>query len=148
MRTKFFARVVSMGAVAGIAAVASATDELTLPAGFSATVVHEGSGAGRHLAIRDNGDLYLASRNGLLALRDKDGDFKADEAVPFGDVKGTGVQIFDGFHVAPFLSLCSGECGIRGEAERARAACSGRRPARDHCGTGRSRSRPKHRRAL
>jgi glucose/arabinose dehydrogenase len=97
MRTKFFARVVSMGAVAGIAAVASATDELTLPPGFSATVVHEGSGAGRHLAIRDNGDLYLASRNGLLALRDKDGDFKADEVVPFGDVKGTGVQIFDGF---------------------------------------------------
>ena len=100
MRTQSFALVVSVGAVMGVVASATgatATDELTLPAGFTATVVHEGSGAGRHLAIRANGDLYLASRNGLVALRDKNGDFKADEITPFGDVKGTGVQIFDGF---------------------------------------------------
>jgi glucose/arabinose dehydrogenase len=101
MRTTSFAWVVSFAAsmamVAGAGAAAASADDLTLPPGFAATVVHEGAGAGRHLAIRDSGDLYLASRNGLVALRDANGDFKADEVVPFGDVKGTGVQIFDGF---------------------------------------------------
>ena len=101
MRTKSFARVVSMGAIMGLLAAtaiaAPSADDLQLPDGFTAAVVHEGTGAGRHLAIRENGDMYLSSRNGLVALRDKDGDFKADEAVPFADVKGTGVQIFDGF---------------------------------------------------
>jgi glucose/arabinose dehydrogenase len=102
MRTKNFARVVSVAMIAAIAgtaigADAASTDGLTLSPGFTATVVHEGSGAGRHLAIRDNGDLYLASRNGLVALRDKNGDFKADEITPFGDVKGTEVRLFDGY---------------------------------------------------
>jgi glucose/arabinose dehydrogenase len=70
---------------------------LKLPEGFNATVVHEGLGAGRHLAINANGDLYLASRNGLVALRDNNGDGTADETQPFGDVKGTGVQIHGGW---------------------------------------------------
>ena len=106
MRTKIFARVVSVsrvlvGTIAAVAGSASAAapsaDGLTLPAGFTATVVHEGGGAGRHLAIRENGDLYLSSRNGLVALRDKNGDGTADEVTPFGDVTGTGFQIFDGY---------------------------------------------------
>jgi glucose/arabinose dehydrogenase len=88
------ARVVSV-AMASLAGLASAqgVDGLKLPAGFTATVVHEGLGAGRHLAIAANGDIYLASRNGLVAMRDKDRDGKVDETAPFGDVKGTGVQI-------------------------------------------------------
>jgi glucose/arabinose dehydrogenase len=86
-----------MGLFAGSVAAAPSADGLELPEGFTATVVHEGSGAGRHLAIRENGDLYLASRNGLVALRDANGDFTADEATPFGDVKGTEVRIFDGY---------------------------------------------------
>lgn len=72
---------------------AAAQDELKLPSGFTATVIHEGLGAGRHLAVAANGDVYLASRNGLVALRDSDGDGKLDQTAPFGDVKGTGVQI-------------------------------------------------------
>ncbi len=63
-----------------------------LPAGFSATVVQEGLGAGRHLAVAANGDIYLASRNGLVAMRDKNGDGKVDETAKFGDVQGTGVM--------------------------------------------------------
>jgi hypothetical protein len=88
------ATVVSL-AVASLAGVASAqgVDGLKLPAGFTATVVQEGLGAGRHLAVAANGDIYLASRNGLVAMRDKNGDGKVDETAPFGDVKGTGVQI-------------------------------------------------------
>ena len=79
-----------------LAAAAASAQEggLKLPEGFTATVVQEGLGAGRHLAINTNGDLYLASRNGLVAMRDTNGDGKMDETAPFGDVKGTGVQVF------------------------------------------------------
>ncbi len=55
--------------------------ELTLPDGFSAQVFHEGIGArARHVAVRDNGDVFVAMRDGeLVALRDTDGDGSADE---------------------------------------------------------------------
>jgi glucose/arabinose dehydrogenase len=78
----------------GNPAMAAGTDGLTLPEGFSATVVQEGQGTGRHLAVAANGDIYLASRNGLVAMRDKDGDGKADETMKFGDVQGTEVRLF------------------------------------------------------
>ncbi len=93
MHTRNFARVVSLSlALCGGAALA-ADDGITVPAGFSITVVHEGLGAGRNLAVAANGDVYLASRNGLVALRDTDKDGKADKAEKFGDVQGTGVLI-------------------------------------------------------
>jgi hypothetical protein len=74
---------------------ASAADNggLQLPPGFTAQVVLEGLGAGRQLAVAANGDVYLASRNGLVALRDTNGDGTLDQNVPFGEVKGTGIQI-------------------------------------------------------
>jgi glucose/arabinose dehydrogenase len=76
------------------AALAAGNDGLMLPAGFTAVVVHEGQGTARHLAVAANGDMYVAGRNGLSALRDTNGDGKADVVTPFGDVKGTGVQLF------------------------------------------------------
>jgi glucose/arabinose dehydrogenase len=76
------------------AALAAGNDGLMLPAGFTAVVVHEGQGTARHLAVAANGDIYVAGRNGLSALRDTNGDGKADVVTPFGDVKGTGVQLF------------------------------------------------------
>jgi glucose/arabinose dehydrogenase len=87
-------RVVSIACAAMIAGTAQAADDgLKLPAGFTATVVQEGLGAGRHLVVAANGDIYLASRKGLTAMRvDKSG--KAVEAKPFGDVQGTEVRIF------------------------------------------------------
>lgn len=94
MRTTCLLRVVSLSlGICGVA-VAADNDGLALPAGFSATVVQEGLGAGRHLAVATNGNIYLAGRNGLVAMRDTNGDGKADESVPFGDVQGTGVVIF------------------------------------------------------
>jgi hypothetical protein len=72
----------------------SNNDGLTLPDGFSAVVVQEGQGTGRHLTVAANGDVYLAGSNGLSALRDTNGDGKADVVTPFGDVKGTEVRIF------------------------------------------------------
>jgi glucose/arabinose dehydrogenase len=89
------AKLVVSLAIAMAAGLASAADDpvLKLPAGFSATVVHEGVGAGRHLAVASNGDIYLAGRNGLVALRDTNADGKADVSTPFGDVKGTGIAL-------------------------------------------------------
>ena len=66
--------------------------EFSLPDGFEATVFHEGLGKIRHIAVRDNGDVYVARRfaleirmfdqqasyGGLIALRDTDGDGVAD----------------------------------------------------------------------
>jgi glucose/arabinose dehydrogenase len=100
MRTTSFARVVSLtiawtaAAGLGIDAAAADNDGLTLPAGFSATVVQEGQGGGRHLAVTASGDIYLAGRNGLVAMRDKDRDGKVDETAKFGDVQGTGVRLY------------------------------------------------------
>lgn len=87
---------------------AEENDGLILPRGFHATVVHEGIGYARHIAIRDNGDLYVATRQppfvredptmnvGIVALRDTDGDGKADVVKHFSDVHGTGLQFHDG----------------------------------------------------
>ena len=94
MRATCFTQVVSLTLTLCGAAVAADNDGLTLPAGFSATVVQEGLGGGRHLAVAGNGDIYLAGRDGLVAMRDTNGDGKVDQTAPVGDVKGTGVRIF------------------------------------------------------
>ena len=93
MRATSLAPVVSL-ALSLCGAAVAADGGLVLPPGFTATVVHEGLGAGRHLAVAANGDIYLAGKNGLVAMRDKNGDGRVDETVPFGDVKGTGVRIW------------------------------------------------------
>jgi glucose/arabinose dehydrogenase len=61
----------------GVTALGAA---LTLPNGFSAEVFHEGVGPrARHIAVRANGDVLVSMRDGeLVALRDEDGDGKAD----------------------------------------------------------------------
>ena len=94
MRTTYLSGVVSLALALGAGAAAADNDGLKLPPGFTATVVQEGLGAGRHLAVGANGDIYLASRDGLVAMRDTNGDGKVDQTAPFGDVKGTGLRIF------------------------------------------------------
>ena len=78
--------------------------DITLPAGFTATVFADDLGLARHIAVRDNGDVYVAIRQGrdgsaggLVALRDVNADGKAEIVERFGpsDV-GTGVAIHDG----------------------------------------------------
>ncbi|HEX6637786.1 MAG TPA: PQQ-dependent sugar dehydrogenase [Steroidobacteraceae bacterium] len=90
------ARVVSLALATLVACVANAqsVDGLKLPPGFTATVVHEGQGPARHLAVAANGDIYLAGRGGLVAMRDTNGDGKVDETKRFGDVEGTEVILF------------------------------------------------------
>lgn len=80
-------------------AFAPDNDGLILPAGFSAIVVADSIGRGRHLVARDNGDLYVHLRNrgdggqSIVALRDTSGDGKADVFASFADFPGTGIRI-------------------------------------------------------
>lgn len=75
---------------------------IELPTGFEATVVHEGVGAARHIAVKENGDVYIALREkeqgkGTVALRDQNGDGKAEKVEYFGDFTGTGVALHKGY---------------------------------------------------
>lgn len=81
-----------------------------LPAGFTATIFADGLDRPRHIAVRDNGDVFVALRSGrqqvapqpseggVMALRDVNGDGRADQHQRFGrgDVD-TGVAIHDGY---------------------------------------------------
>ncbi len=71
---------------------------LDLPEGFKAYVVAESLGAGRHIAVNDNGDIYVSLRSinnggGIVALRDTNNDIEADIIEYFGDYPGTGIGL-------------------------------------------------------
>jgi glucose/arabinose dehydrogenase/mono/diheme cytochrome c family protein len=75
--------------------------DIQLPDGFRATVVADNLIAGRpgetlrFLAVRPNGDLYAISRKGgIFALRDADGDGRAEIIREFGAGGGTGIAVF------------------------------------------------------
>lgn len=68
---------------------------LFLPGGFGALVVADSVGLTRHLAVNDNGDIYVKLRIttgnlGNIALRDTDNDGKADTFERFGDYPNDG----------------------------------------------------------
>ena len=76
---------------------------LTLASGFCALVVAKDVGRARHMAVRPNGDLYVAIDNGpgatvggILALRDTDGDGRPDIQQRFGDTGGNGIAWSNG----------------------------------------------------
>ena len=76
---------------------------LTLPAGFCALAVVKNVGRARHMAVRPNGDLYVAIDNspgttdgGILALRDADGDGRPEMQERFGDIGGNGIAWGEG----------------------------------------------------
>ena len=74
---------------------------ITLPANFIAQTVIEKTGRARQMAVNANGDIYVQlgktkSGKGIVALRDTNGDVKADEVEYFGDYGGTGMAIYDG----------------------------------------------------
>lgn len=80
----------------------SQTPGLQLPDGFEATLFLDGTYSGRHLAARDNGDLYMSTlpRNGedgfILAMRDTDNDGVADRIERFSTIGGTGLEFHNG----------------------------------------------------
>lgn len=83
--------------------------DLFLPDGFVSTIVSDSLGHARHLAINTNGDIYVklsstdSATGGNLAIRDTNGDGKADIIKRFGGVEknrsyyGTGMIIHDGY---------------------------------------------------
>jgi glucose/arabinose dehydrogenase/cytochrome c5 len=81
---------------------------LTLQPGFRALVVADNlipeSDAKRHMdalrfiTVAPNGDVYVKStREGIFALRDTNGDGRADEIKRFGTGNGTGIAVHDGW---------------------------------------------------
>ena len=76
-------------------------DGLALPENFGAVVVVDSLGRGRHLTVRDNGDIYvhlpLVTEDGhsIICLRDTDHDAKPDIIEGFTGVPGTGIEIHD-----------------------------------------------------
>ncbi len=76
--------------------------EITLPAGFRATVFAEELGGARHMAVSKGGDVFVRQSKpkegkGTYRLRDTNGDGVMDEKMGFGDFKGTGVFIKNGY---------------------------------------------------
>ena len=71
---------------------------LILPGNFEALVVIDSIGRARHLAVNDNGDIYVKltyndamdGGGGTVGLRDLDNDGRADSVVYFGDYKDVG----------------------------------------------------------
>jgi glucose/arabinose dehydrogenase len=82
---------------------------LFLPEGFEATVVVDSlPGRARHLAVNDNGDIYVKARfardkdESVIALRDTNGDGRADIIRQFGGLArerayGTAMRIYNGY---------------------------------------------------
>ncbi len=75
---------------------------ITLPEGFCAVAVVDTLGRARHLAVRDNGDVYVALRQptaegSIAALRDTDADGRADVVAYFGEEGGTGIHLHGGY---------------------------------------------------
>jgi glucose/arabinose dehydrogenase len=77
-------------------------DGLTLPKDFKVIVVAESTGEGRHIVVNSNGDIYISlnhlkNKKGIVALRDTNGDGKADIIQYFGEFSGTGIGIHNGY---------------------------------------------------
>lgn len=73
---------------------------LRLPAGFCALEVGRDLGPVRNLVVAPNGDVFAALKRrkdeqGVLALRDADGDGRADERRRFGRGDGHGIALTD-----------------------------------------------------
>jgi glucose/arabinose dehydrogenase/cytochrome c2 len=88
------------GPAAGVAALVAAPDDagLHLPEGFHALVVADDLGPLRFLTVAANGDVYVKTKDGgIIALRDTNGDGKADVKETFGEGGGTGIAIHDGY---------------------------------------------------
>ena len=78
---------------------------ITLPKDFGALVVSEETGKARHIAVNQNGDIYvklakLKDGKGMVILHDANGDGKADESKSMTDYIGTGVAFHGDFMYA------------------------------------------------
>lgn len=80
----------------------SANGGISLPQGFSATVLADSLGRARHIAVNPNGDIYVKLERlnkgiGIIRLRDADKNGVAESITGFGNYTGTGIAIKDGY---------------------------------------------------
>jgi len=81
--------------------------EITLPAGFCASVFADSLGRARYLAIADNGDVYVSIEGtradqrtpspAFIALRDTNHDGRADQIERVGERGNTGIALNNGY---------------------------------------------------
>jgi glucose/arabinose dehydrogenase len=99
-------------AVSSAASCAPDNAGLTLPPGFCASVFADSLGRARYLTIAPNGDVYVAlegtrpapqgqtprpQKGAFAALRDTNGDGRADDIQFGGTLGNTGIMLRDGF---------------------------------------------------
>jgi glucose/arabinose dehydrogenase len=76
--------------------------EITVPAGFKATILGTELGSTRHLTVSRNGVIYaklskLKDGKGIVVLRDDNKDGKIEKTEMFGNYPGTGITIKNGY---------------------------------------------------
>jgi glucose/arabinose dehydrogenase len=92
------AAVLAATAAHGALIPADNNDGLVLPPGFRAVVVAEKLKPLRNMTVAPNGDIYVkTNKDGIYALRDTDGDGKADVIKEFGRGGGTGIALHNGY---------------------------------------------------
>ncbi|MBL7744636.1 MAG: PQQ-dependent sugar dehydrogenase [Chitinophagaceae bacterium] len=79
-----------------------ADGDITVPKGFKASVAVESLGTNRHITVNSNGDIYvkldkLKDGKGIIVLRDTNKDGKFEITKSFGNFKGTGIAIKNGY---------------------------------------------------
>ncbi|MES2809933.1 MAG: PQQ-dependent sugar dehydrogenase [Bacteroidota bacterium] len=74
--------------------------DLTLPQGFSASILADSLGGVRHIAVTSRGDVYVkmsstrkTNGKGIIFLSDTNHDGRLDKKLLFGDFVGTGIKI-------------------------------------------------------
>jgi len=75
---------------------------IQLPAGFKASVIADGLGGARHIAVAANGDVFvklsrLKDGKGIIRLRDTNKDDIYEQQTGFGNYPGTGIYVRSGY---------------------------------------------------
>lgn len=88
--------------VTRISAAAPDNAGLTMPSGFTASVVAENMGRARHIVATAQGGLYvklerLKDGKGIFYLKDTNGDGTMETVKSFGNYYGTGIAIKNGY---------------------------------------------------
>lgn len=98
-----FKRLLLVVAIGSLFSVQTRADDknlgITLADGYHATIFADNLGRARHLTVRSNGDVYVAMRGdqGIMALRDTNGDGQADLVEEFASEAETEVDIHNGY---------------------------------------------------
>ncbi len=126
MRAALASAAVALAVPAGAAQPTPDKDDgaIKLPPGFRALVVADDLGPLRFMTVAPNGDVFVKMRTvGVIALRDTDGDGRAETRAAFGAGGGTGIALQGGYlyhstnDAVYRYRLATGELVPKGEPE-------------------------------